>query len=261
MHAVRKRILELLKASGAATVADLAEQLEMAPVSVRHHLDILQADNLIRVERLDRRGSVGRPQQIYALTEEAGAYFPNNYAALAAGLVRQLKQILPPDQVERAFQALGRDLAQPLEGCAGEPVEARLDRITAFLNARGYLASWEPAGSTPQDGYLLHKHNCPYTGISAEHGELCRMDQTMIDTLMGAPCRRTHSMTADDHCCTYAITPAAGDNELAAGPAVAPVAVEPCSCSTAGGCGAGKAVAPDRAPITLISHLSESLNV
>ena len=54
MHSVRQSILEILKESGTATVADLAERLEMAPVSVRHHLDILQGDNLIRVGRVER---------------------------------------------------------------------------------------------------------------------------------------------------------------------------------------------------------------
>ena len=71
MHAVRKHILEILKERNGATVAELADCLEMAPVSVRHHLDILQGDNLICVERLERKGNVGRPQQVYALTADA----------------------------------------------------------------------------------------------------------------------------------------------------------------------------------------------
>ena len=71
MHAVRKHILDILKEREGATVAELADALEMAAVSVRHHLDILQGDNLIKVARVERKGSVGRPQQIYVLTEEA----------------------------------------------------------------------------------------------------------------------------------------------------------------------------------------------
>ena len=76
MHAVRKHILELLKERDGATVAELAESLKMAPVSVRHHLDILQGDNLISVDRLERKGNVGRPQQIYALTHCCQRTFP-----------------------------------------------------------------------------------------------------------------------------------------------------------------------------------------
>src|SRR5687768_16664802 len=106
MHAVRNHILQIQKERDGATVAELAEGLEMAPVSVRHHLDILQGDALIYVERLERKGNVGRPQQVYALTPSADEHFPDNFAALAGSLVRQLKQTLPPEQVEIAFRAI-----------------------------------------------------------------------------------------------------------------------------------------------------------
>ena len=86
MHAVRKQILQILKETEGSTVAELAARLGMAPVSVRHHLDILQGDNLICIARVQRKGCVGRPQQVYVLTPEAGHYFPNNFAALAGNL-------------------------------------------------------------------------------------------------------------------------------------------------------------------------------
>ena len=205
MHAVRKRILELLKELGAATVAELAERLEMAPVSVRHHLDILQGDNLICVDRLQRKGSVGRPQQIYALTDEACRHFPNDFATLANNLVRQIKQILPQNQVDQAFESMAHHLAGEFK--EGQPAnlafESYLDLVVDFLNEHGYLARWEAAGSTLQEGYLLHKHNCPYAGVSTEHSELCCMDLTLVNDLLDQPCTRTRSMVGDGHSCTY----------------------------------------------------------
>jgi predicted ArsR family transcriptional regulator len=145
VHAVRKQILEILKKTGGSTVAELAVQLDMAPVSVRHHLDILQGDGLICVERVARKGSVGRPQQIYALTAEANAYFPNNYASLAEHLVRQIKQLVPHEQVEDAFRAMAVGIAAEITAEMGEngddvALEERLERATMFLNQRGYLA-------------------------------------------------------------------------------------------------------------------------
>jgi predicted ArsR family transcriptional regulator len=207
VHAVRKQILQILKESEGSTVAELAAKLGMAPVSVRHHLDILQGDNLICIARVQRKGCVGRPQQVYVLTPEAGHYFPNNFAALAGNLARQLKQVLPPEQVACAFQAMAHEIACELEAAnlSDEPVEQRLTRVTEFLNERGYLAHWEPATSAPEDGYLLHKCNCPYAGVSTEHHELCVMDQALIDELIGQPCLRTQSMVENGHCCTYRI--------------------------------------------------------
>lgn len=206
MHAVRKHILELLKERDGATVAELAESLNMAPVSVRHHLDILQGDNLISVDRLERKGNVGRPQQIYALTNVANEHFPDNFAALAAGLVRQLKKVLPPEQVEVAFKELAQDFAGKVRPALADlPVEERLEEVTRFLNERGYLARWE-TNETAEDGsFLLHKCNCPYAGVSDEHNELCLMDQALINELMGESCQRIHSMAKDSRCCTYRV--------------------------------------------------------
>ena len=207
MHVVRKHILEILKEGNGGTVAELAEKLAMAPVSVRHHLDILQGDNLICVDRLERKGNVGRPQLVYALTAEAANYFPNNFASLAGNLVRQLKQILPQEQVECAFRSLAHEVAAELcqEGLADASLEIRLERVTAFLNERGYLAHWERAGESPEYGYLLHKCNCPYAGVSGQHAELCLMDQVLIDDLLGQPSKRIQSMINHAGCCTYQI--------------------------------------------------------
>lgn len=207
MHAVRKHILEVLKERNGATVADLADALEMAPVSVRHHLDLLQGDNLIRVERLERSGAAGRPQQVYALTDEAADYFPNNFAALAGNLVRQMKHVLPHDQVECVFRNMAHDLAGQFE-CSESldaTIEHRLERIAVFLNEHGYLASWEQDVSDPGGSYLLHKHNCPYAGVSSEHRELCLMDETLVDLLTERPCQRVSHMVNDGHCCTYRV--------------------------------------------------------
>lgn len=206
MHAVRKHILELLKERDGATVAELAESLNMAPVSVRHHLDILQGDNLISVERLERKGNVGRPQQVYALTNVANEHFPDNFAALAAGLVRQLKKVLPPEQVEAAFKALAHDFAGKVQSdLADLSIEDRLEQVTMFLNERGYLARWEANESAPDGSFLLHKCNCPYAGVSDEHSELCLMDQALINELMGESCQRIQSMANDGRCCTYRV--------------------------------------------------------
>jgi len=223
VHAVRKRILEYLKEYSGATVADLARELEMASVSIRHHLDILQGDGLICVARVKRKGNVGRPQQVYTLTSAANAYFPNNFAALAEGLVGQIKVALPPDQVQCAFQALAGELAadfdDAIEGDEGEDADAlpsseRVARIADFLTEQGYLARWEPLDDADDgaEGFLLHKHNCPYAGVSESHQELCMMDQELVNRLVGQPCQRIRSLAEDGACCTYRIE--LSDNEL-----------------------------------------------
>lgn len=204
MHAIRKQILEILKERNNATVAELASVLEMPAVSVRHHLDILQGDNLILVDRLERSGGAGRPQQVYALTQQADDFFPNNFAALAGNLVRQIKQVLPPDQVDSAFRNMAGEIAREFhQPKQNETFEQRLDRVTEFLTERGYLAHWQH--DEANQSIVLQKCNCPYAGIASEHRELCAMDQFLIDQLVGCHCERTQSVQSGDGCCKYQI--------------------------------------------------------
>lgn len=218
MQTVRRRILEILKRRKSATVGELARHLDMAPVSVRYHLDILQGDNLIQVSKVRREGNVGRPKQLYSLTKEANEHFPDNFAPLTAGLVTQLKKSLPPDQVEAAFCSLGREMAEAFledEDLEERDLEMRLEQVTDFLNDRGYLARWEkePAPNaedafSPEqktEGYLLHTFNCPYAGVSSEHRELCQMDLSLMRELVGRSCCRLDSLAEDGQCCTYRI--------------------------------------------------------
>ncbi len=208
MQTVRRRILEILKRRKSATVSELARHLDMAPVSVRYHLDILQGDNLIEISKVRREGNVGRPKQIYTLTHEADHYFPDNFAPVTAGLVNQMKKALAPEQVANAFCALAQEMAQELslEGVDEHNVEERLGRVSEFLNDRGYLARWEKIMPTALDGrasYLLHTFNCPYASVSLEHRELCQMDLELIQSLVGQSCQRKGSLAENHHCCTY----------------------------------------------------------
>lgn len=200
---VRKRILEILKRRKQATVGELARQLEMAPVSVRYHLDILQGDNLIEVGKVQREGSVGRPKQVYTLTGEADDYFPDNFAGLTGGLLRQMKGLLSAEQVEKAFCCMAQEMSQELLAAAptDESLSRRMNRVVDFLNERGYFARWEeePNGQS----VLLHTSNCPYAGIAEQHRELCAMDLELMQNLTGKPCERVFSLAEEGNACTY----------------------------------------------------------
>lgn len=212
MQSVRKRILEILKRRKSATVAEIAQLLDMAPVSVRYHLDILQGDNLITVSQVRREGSVGRPQQLYSLTTEADEHFPDNYPALTAGLVQQLKKVLPPEQLQAAFSAVAQEMASELtlRRSANGQVDDRqwMDGVVGFLNERGYLARWErqPASEAAENEViLLHTFNCPYACISSEHPELCGMDLALMQELTGRSCQRIDALAEGGNCCTYQV--------------------------------------------------------
>src|SRR5574341_1619350 len=73
MQATRRAVLIALRNRGWATVSELADEVGIKSISVRHHLNALQADGLVEME--ERRQSVGRPLHIYMLSEEANRSF------------------------------------------------------------------------------------------------------------------------------------------------------------------------------------------
>jgi len=194
--------LNILKERGEATLADLASALNRAPVSVRHHLDILCRQGLVRKAGVRRRNARGRPQHIYVLTEAARSFFPHNYQELAGELLKEMKQSLPKERMMAFFKRLAAETAT---GVSFEPhwsLEERLTMAARFLSERGYLARWE---RQDEGGYLLHMFNCPYDGLSAEHGELCEMDSFLISKLLDLTPRRIMQAAAGHYHCTYLI--------------------------------------------------------
>jgi predicted ArsR family transcriptional regulator len=202
VQAVRQRIIEIIKSQGSATVAELAENLEMAQVSVRHHLDILIGEDLVCAAGVRRREGAGRPSQIYELTTEAAKFFPQRNAILAADMLDELKTTLPPQELRDLLLRLARKTANLAPRSAPDaPLEEQLEIIAAFLTEQGYSAHWEKLNGA----YELHACNCPYTGVADQHSELCMMDQAMIHQLMPDLIRLESRVLDGTTHCRYAL--------------------------------------------------------
>lgn len=209
MQSVRRRITEILKENGSATVAQLAEELGMAQVSVRHHLDILVGEDLVELTGVRRRDGAGRPSQVYALTPNALALFPQRNAQLAASVLTEMKAVLPQDEIAHILLRVAeRTAAEAPRPWENQTLEERLDQVTNFLTQKGYAARWENC-----DGhYELHACNCPYSGVAEEHPELCMMDHAVISKLLPDAQRadvirlQSHAVDGANRC-TYILKP------------------------------------------------------
>lgn len=211
MQPIRRRIVEILRENGSATVAELARELKMAQVSVRHHLDILMGEDLVALTGVRRQNGAGRPSLVYTLTPNAIKIFPQRHDALAGAVLAELKTVMPAAEVQRLLARIGEQTAQEApKPLPGQTLEKRLEEVAHFLCEKGYEAYWEARG----DHYEIHTCNCPYAGVSDKHPELCLMDQAMMHYLLPEAIRLQSRVADGTLHCTYVI---GNDKKLPAG--------------------------------------------
>ena len=204
MQSTRQEILEILKEERQATVEDLAKRLELTPMTIRHHLNVLQAQNQVVASKVHRSKKVGRPRLVYTLTEAADDLFPQSYGQLARHLVSEVKETMGEDEAEailrRVADRVARDAPPPVDG---EGFEQRLDVVIDFMHEQGFISRWEKA----DDGYVITNINCPYRHVSQEHDQVCIMDTEILNKLLGVEPQRLSSMRTGDAACAFLLVP------------------------------------------------------
>jgi predicted ArsR family transcriptional regulator len=203
MHDTRWTVLELIRTLPQATVASLAEALDVSPITVRHHLGNLQSEGLIAIAV--ERKHVGRPKHVYTLTEAAQRYFPNQYHVLADRLLDTLKEMLPADQVAGIIDTVAAGVVVQYGNLPGTKangsLEDRLNWLVAVLGQEGFMAEIKRI-----DGNIvLTETNCPYIYVGQRHPEVCHIDQSLIKQVMGADVEQTSCVLKGDAACVFCV--------------------------------------------------------
>ena len=206
LQETRRHILEILKEQGECTVDGIVEALSarlnraITTVTVRHHLERLRAEDLVKPPQIRRRNTPGRPQYVYVLSPRALEYFPSNYAGLAGGLLEQLKRSLPPNQVNVIMEGMADTMAVAAR-IPDAPMPVRLDYIVQYMTDQGYVASWEKT----DEGYVLSTSNCPYERVAGSHEEICGFDLRLVSAMLGTVPRFINRLREGSEACQYLI--------------------------------------------------------
>jgi len=198
MQSTREHILDTLLKQPRSTIQALAEAVHINPISVRHHLNNLQAKGLVAAE--EERHGVGRPHLVYSLTETGQEHFPTSYMRLTSRLLDQLKESLPEPVISKLFLQIADDLAGSYtEQMKGMNLEERLNLLKTLLAEEGFTIEWEKTGGQ----YQIHEINCPYYRIGQDHPEVCAVDQSLISRMLAIPAEKVSCILSGDAHCTY----------------------------------------------------------
>jgi predicted ArsR family transcriptional regulator len=204
----RERVLHTLLSRERCTINDLAEAVGINPISVRHHINRLEAEGLVTSE--EERHGVGRPHRLYFLTVKGREQFPTRYVQLTMRLLEQLKGTMPQPMVNKLFSQMAQDLASEYRSeVEGLSMEERLNLIQTLLTSEGFAVEWEQH----EDSYHIREINCPYYRVGQDHPEVCSLDQTLISTLLDIPAQKIQCMLLGDAHCTYVIPKDSAEQE------------------------------------------------
>jgi DeoR family suf operon transcriptional repressor len=202
MAGTRDLVLKTLLSQPRCTINDLADKVGISPISVRHHIASLEAEGLIASE--DERHGVGRPRQVFFLTETGIEQFPTRYVHLTIRLLKQLKETMPEAMINKLFTQMAEDLARDLaDGTEMKnlSIQERLDLVKNLLRSEGFNIEWEQN----EDGYQIHESSCPFYYISQDHPEVCTVDQILISKVLSVPTEKVKCILKGDSSCTYMV--------------------------------------------------------
>jgi len=175
----RLRILDYLRKQQSASVHELSSALAMTGANVRHHLGVLEANELIELVSQRREGR-GRPVNVYGLSRRV---LGDGLDGLAGAMVAVYLQEVSAQVRESGLRAVALRLGGNNAPGPATLLPRRLTMAVDRLNELHYQARWE-AG---MDGAHIILGHCPYAAIIAAYPELCRMDAYLLEQRSGSP--------------------------------------------------------------------------
>lgn len=196
----RGRIVTSLRGS-AKTVNELAAELELTDNAVRAHLLSLERDGLVRQGGVQR--GTRKPHFTYELTSEADSLFPKAYDALLNQLINVLKGKLTPAALDEVLREVGRALAANADSKRGdEALETRIGRALSALEAIGGAAQLQKE----DDKLVIRSGGCPLATAVAEHPEVCRLTEALLEEIIGKTVREQCDRDGPPRC-AFEISP------------------------------------------------------
>jgi len=165
------------------SVEEIAQRLNLQPITIRHHLQSLVEAGFIEAYE-ERAGSVGRPKIHYKTVREPQivSYPKRRYLMLSNFIVSTLRYVLGEDQakkiLKKAGQEMGDNTAKRLES-EHEIKDWSIKSYEEFF-VKGYL---EKVGAEPEiievnDKKIVYRlHNCLFFEMAV------KMPEIMCDVL------------------------------------------------------------------------------
>ncbi|WP_134704004.1 metalloregulator ArsR/SmtB family transcription factor [Ammoniphilus sp. YIM 78166] len=198
----RNQILHLLKLHGSLTVSEMAAKLQITEMAIRRHLSTLERDNLIESTMV--RQSMGRPTNVYSLTEESDHMFPRHYSDFALDFLQDLEDLEGKDKIKSLFERREQRLSDKYsKHIKGTTLEKKIDQLAQIQNEKGYMVEWE---QDPKSGdYIFKEYNCPISQVAKEYNHACECELSLFKKVLDTEVEQNECIAQGEDKCVYVI--------------------------------------------------------
>ncbi len=196
------RIVKLLVGQPPKTVAGLIRSAGVTRTAVTEQLNDLVAAGLLE-RSLERLPGRGRPRHVYRATNAALLLFACDQQAVMSALWQAIFDVCGEDAakkiIKRVSRAMGEHYSQKIT--AKKPLE-RLRQLISLFTGQGELVNLVEN----HNGHgTIHRRSCPFAAVADSRQIVCRIDQEMINAVVGRHVRRVACRRNGDPCCTFEI--------------------------------------------------------
>jgi predicted ArsR family transcriptional regulator len=204
----RRAIVKLLKTEGPIDSAELGRRLGLTAMAVRHHLYVLQSENLVTAE--ERPVPLGRPAKFWCLTRDADRLFPEAYAELNVALIDAVQDAFGEEGLNRVLESRCQrqrlDYSKRIRSSA--PLKKKLEELAQIRSEEGYMAEIKKS----DDGsFLLIENHCPICAAATSCQGFCSTELDLFRSVLGpdVTVERVEHIISGDRRCAYRIAPIA----------------------------------------------------
>ena len=192
-ESTRGRIVTLLRRSN-KTVNELVADLGLTDNAVRAHLLSLERDGL--VTQLGTVKGVRKPHYIYGLSEDARDLFPRPYGILFSRLLSSLKATFKKPAIVGRLRDVGSGIGAEVSAEVPPKRAARLEAaLEAIESLGGAAVVTKESGRT-----IIRSEGCPFAEAVADHPEVCKVTESMLETILEMDVEETCDRTASPKC-------------------------------------------------------------
>lgn len=201
-NSTKDKILELLKKTGFMSVNDLTEQLKITHMAIRKHLSQLEKDDLIQSSELKQ--PMGRPLQLYSLTDKGERLFPKNYEGITLEFLHDIEKMNGKRVIEDLFKKREERLTEEISSRLANLSDSdKIRELVQIQNEKGYMADFSQLEG---NSFELVEHNCPILAVAKEYTVACSCETKMFqEVLKTAKVTRTSCKSEGDHACKFSI--------------------------------------------------------